>query len=361
LIWRAAAALARCLPAEAAHNAAVQTLRLNLGPRPALPTLPVTTSGLAFANPLGLAAGFDKDANCVNGALRLGFGHVEVGTITPLAQPGNPCPRVFRLNDDGAVINRYGFNGKGMKAARHNLERAAVRQGILGVNVGANKESKDPIQDYHLAVAHLAACADYVTLNISSPNTPGLRDLQADQLLGHLLAAGRSGMAEAGVKKPLFLKMAPDLTPAEIDSVVARCGAEGVDGIIATNTTISRPAGLVSAQAHEAGGLSGQPLFEMATDVLARVVAGAGNKLSVIGVGGVATGWQAYAKILVGADLVQLYTGLALRGPELPQIILRDLIKLLSRDGCTSLAEVRGQLPDAQAAINHAFRLAQST
>jgi dihydroorotate dehydrogenase len=359
-MWRLAAALARCLPAEAAHLAAVQTLRFNLGPKPHLPAMPLTAAGLSFANPLGLGAGFDKDAACFNGAMQLGFGHVEVGTITPLPQPGNPRPRVFRLRQDGAVINRYGFNGNGMQAAARNIATAAKRDGILGINVGANKASDDPIRDYHLAVAHLAGLADYVTLNISSPNTPGLRDLQADKLLQHLLAAGRSGMAESGVARPLFLKMAPDLAVADIRIVVERCLADGVDGIIATNTTISRPDDLVSAAAGQAGGLSGLPLFEMATSVLAEVATMAQGKLAIVGVGGVASGWQAYAKILVGADLVQIYTGLALAGPGLPQKIMRDLAQLLTRDGCADVGAAKGQIPNAQKAISHALRLAQT-
>ncbi|MEL0076711.1 MAG: quinone-dependent dihydroorotate dehydrogenase [Alphaproteobacteria bacterium] len=359
-MWRLAAAVARYLPAEAAHRAAVQTLRYNLGPRAQIPDLPVSVAGLSFANPLGLAAGFDKDAACFDGAMRLGFGHVEVGTITPLPQPGNPRPRVFRLRQDAAVINRYGFNGKGMEAAARNLAKKATRRGVLGVNVGANKTSKDPIRDYHEAVARLAGFADYVTLNISSPNTPGLRDLQAGEILPHLLAAGRSGLAESGAAVPLFLKMAPDLEPAEIRAVVERCIDEGVDGIIATNTTISRPSGLRSVAASESGGLSGAPLFELATSVLADVAKIAEGRLALLGVGGVSTGWQAYAKILVGADLVQLYTGLALHGPELPAIILRDLEMLLALDGCASLLEAKGQIKDPQKAISHALHLAQS-
>ncbi|MDB2324192.1 quinone-dependent dihydroorotate dehydrogenase [Alphaproteobacteria bacterium] len=364
-MWRAAAALARCLPGEAAHIAAVQTLRFNIGPKPTTPSLPVKVVGLDFDNPLGLAAGFDKNAECYAGAMRLGFGHVEVGTITPLAQAGNARPRVFRLPEDGAVINRYGFNGKGMEVAAKHLatgrpKTGDITKGVLGVNVGANKTSPDPIADYHMAVARLASLADYVTLNISSPNTPGLRDLQADQMLQKLLAAGRSGMAESGTQIPLFLKMAPDLAAVDIGALVDRCASEGVDGIIATNTTISRPENLRSAAAKEHGGLSGMPLFEMSTKVLAEVCTTAQGQMAVIGVGGVASGWQAYAKILVGADLVQLYSGLALQGPLLPQQILAELAVLLARDGCADLAAVKGQIPDAKKAISHSLLLAQN-
>ncbi len=359
-MWRAAAALARCLPAEAAHRAAVRTLQLNIGPKPDVPSLPLTVAGMRFDNPLGLAAGFDKNAECFSGAMRLGFGHVEIGTVTPLPQPGNPRPRVFRLPANEAVINRYGFNGNGIEYAARNLAAKQHRPAILGGNVGANKTSADPIEDYHVAVARLAAFADYITLNISSPNTPGLRDLQADQLLQHLLAAGRSGLAESGKKIPLFLKMAPDLEISEIRKIIACCIDHNVDGIIATNTTVARPKGLASPVACEQGGLSGAPLFAMSTAVLAEVASLAKDQLTVIGVGGVASGWQAYAKLLVGADLVQLYTGLALDGPGLPATILFELKLLLECDGCADVATASGKIPNARDAINHSLHLAQS-
>ena len=365
MIWRAAAGLARLLPPEAAHRAAVETLRRGIGPAPVLADLPVDVAGLAFRNPLGLAAGFDKDAACPDGALRLGFGHVELGTITPLAQPGNPRPRVFRLPQDQAVINRYGFNSRGMAAAESRLAaRAAAsvrRSGIVGINVGANKTSTDPTDDYRIAVARLARFADYITLNISSPNTPGLRTLQAGDNLRRTIAAGRDGMAAAQVACPLFVKLAPDLEEGDLDAICAIAVEEGVDGLIATNTTVSRPDTLRSADAGEAGGLSGAPLFEMSTHVLA----GIARRLpadgpALVGVGGVASGWQAYAKILVGASLVQLYSALALAGPELPGRVVRELAVLLEADGHSSIAAARGSVPDPRAAIQHALRLAQN-
>lgn len=359
-MWPLLAGAARLLPPEAAHNAAVKTLAMGIGPKPDLPQFPVEIAGLTFSNPIGLAAGFDKNAACYKGALQLGFGHVEVGTITPKPQPGNPKPRVFRLREDGAVINRYGFNGNGMRAAARNLARVRDHVGILGVNVGANKTSLSPDDDYRIAVSHLAQYADYVTLNISSPNTPGLRDLQAAKALKNLLVAGSEGMALAGVARPLFLKMAPDLSAAEIDAIVDGCCAGGVAGVIATNTTISRPNALRNAAAGETGGLSGQPLFEMSTHVLARVAAQAKGRLAIIGVGGVASGWQAYAKLLVGADLVQLYSGLALEGPTLPGRIMRELADLMARDGVKNVAEITGQITDPSKAIAHASLLAQS-
>ena len=365
MIWRVAAGLARLLPPEAAHRAAVQTLRRNIGPAPDLADLPVDVAGLNFRNPLGLAAGFDKDAACPDGALRLGFGHVELGTITPLPQPGNPRPRVFRLPQDNAVINRYGFNSRGMAAAEARLEARAAgatrHAGIVGVNVGANKTSAEPTDDYRVAVARLARFADYITLNISSPNTPGLRTLQAGDNLRRTIAAGRDGMAAAGVVRPLFVKLAPDLEEGDIDTICAIAQEEAIDGLIATNTTISRPDTLCSAHAGEAGGLSGAPLFEMSTHVLAgmarRLPAGGP---ALIGVGGVAGGWQAYAKILVGASLVQLYSALALAGPDLPGQVVRELAALLAADGHGSVAAARGTMPDPAAAIQHALRLAQS-
>ena len=362
-MWHLLARLARRLPAEAAHQLAVETLRWQLGPRPAIDAglidLAVTLGGITFPNPIGLAAGFDKNAACYHGALRLGFGHVEVGTITPLSQAGNPRPRVFRLAEDRAVINRYGFNGKGMAAAAQNLRRRQRDAGVVGVNVGANKTSEDPIADYRHAVAALAGLADYITLNISSPNTPGLRDLQTAQHLRSLLLAARAGLDDAKVTRPLFLKIAPDLHDQDLAAIVETAVSSGVCAIIATNTTITRPSGLASHHASETGGLSGAPLFAPATDILARVVTHAKGRLGVVGAGGVASGWQAYAKILVGADLVQLYTGLALNGPELPAQILQELVILMQADGVNNLAEAKGNVPHATKAIQHAIRLSQ--
>ena len=368
-MWRMLAKLAQCLPAEAAHRAAVATLHHNLGPRPAplasKARLGVTLAGLDFANPLGLAAGFDKNAACFNGAMQLGFGHVEVGTITPQPQPGNPKPRVFRLPDHKAVINRYGFNSLGMEAAARNLQQmAAARTGILGVNVGANKTSPAPIDDYRHAVARLARYADYITLNISSPNTPGLRNLQTKQHLADLLAAGRAGLDEAGrdpdfPAKPIFLKIAPDLHHADLVAIVESCVEAGVSGIIATNTTLARPDYLDGAYAAEAGGLSGAPLFEAATAILADVSRISDRRLGLIGAGGVSHGWQAYAKILVGADLVQLYSGLALEGPDLPGRILHQLAAMMDADGVEAPDQIKGQIPDPAAAIKYAKGLCE--
>ena len=372
MMWSLLAKLARHLPAEAAHRVAVAALHYNLGPRPAQcqsqADLTVKLAGLEFANPLGLAAGFDKNATCFNGAMGLGFSHVEVGTITCKPQPGNPKPRVFRLPEENAVINRYGFNSHGMNTVAENLYgTASKRAGILGVNVGANKTSNDPIDDYRQAVATLAPYADYITLNISSPNTPGLRNLQTKQHLADLLMAGFAGCREAGFepacgsvglrKKPIFLKIAPDLQHGDLATIVDSCVEAGVSGIIATNTTISRPTGLNGVHAGEAGGLSGGPLFAASTGILAKVASLSQNRLGLIGVGGVSKAWQAYAKILVGADMLQLYTGLALEGPCLPNRILHELSHMLEADGATRIDEIKGQIVDTAAAIKHAMDL----
>ncbi len=362
-MWQVLSKAAQWLPAEAAHRLAVVTLQHNLVPRPPLiksqANLHVRLAGLEFDNPLGLAAGFDKNAACFNGAMSLGFGHVEVGTITPLPQLGNPKPRVFRLPEDKAVINRYGFNNLGMEAAADNLTAtASQRAGILGVNVGANKTSMDPIDDYRQAVKRLAQFADYITLNISSPNTPGLRDLQTQQHLDDLLASGLKGLKEAGFEaKPIFLKIAPDLNHGDLAIIVESCVEAGVSGIIATNTTLARPNFLNGVHAGQAGGLSGAPLFKAATGVLADVAKLSENRLGLIGAGGVINAWQAYAKILVGADLVQLYTGLALGGPKMPGRILRQLAAMMDADGVATIDKIKGQLHDPSVAIKYSIAL----
>lgn len=300
------------------------------------PDLPVTVAGLAFPNPLGLAAGADKDGRAIAGFFGLGFGAVEIGTLTPLPQAGNPKPRLFRLVEDRAVINRMGFNNGGLTAA---LPRAgaARRRGMLGINVGANKDATDRIADYEAGVAASAPIADYVTINISSPNTPGLRDLQHGPALTDLLT--RSAAARGTT--PLFLKVAPDQDPAQIDEI-ARAAIEcGIDALIVGNTTISRPT-LASSNAGETGGLSGAPLASLAADRLRNFRTATGGRLPIIAVGGIDSGAEAYARIRAGASLVQLYTGLVYGGPTLPARILRDLAALLARGGFGSVAEAIG-------------------
>ncbi len=344
MIWTAASALARHLPGEAAHRLAVNCLKLGIAPKQDNDhfgeVLRCRVAGLDFPNPLGLAAGFDKNAEAIAGALRLGFGFAEVGTITPKPQPGNPKPRVFRLPEDGAVINRYGFNNNGMEAAA--LRLAAYRKnptrGILGVNIGANKDAVDRVADYHLTASHLSAYADYLTVNVSSPNTPGLRGLQEPQFLKDVIRAALSGMAEAGVQKPLMLKIAPDLDQDGLIAALDTAQAEGCSGIIIANTTISRPQGLHHPSQHETGGLSGRPLFDLSNRMLHQAalhLAAEKKPLPIIAVGGVASAKDALIKLRLGASLVQIYTSLALQGPLLPQRILSDLADEFSKAGTT--------------------------
>jgi dihydroorotate dehydrogenase len=328
------------IDAERAHGVTIDMLAAwgaigtPLAARP--PSLPVTVAGLAFPNPLGLAAGADKDGRAIAGFLGLGFGCVEIGTLTPLPQPGNPKPRLFRLAEDGAVINRMGFNNRGLAAALPRA-KAAKRAGILGINVGANKDATDRIADYDAGVATAAPVADYVTINISSPNTPGLRDLQHGPALAELLAR----TAAARGKTPLFLKVAPDQGPAQIDEIAKAAIDAGIDALIVGNTTVSRPA-LRSPNAHEQGGLSGAPLAGLAVRRLRDFRAATGGKLALVAVGGIDSGAEAYARIRAGASLVQLYTGLVYSGPGLPRRILRDLRVLLNRDGFASVEEAIG-------------------
>jgi dihydroorotate dehydrogenase len=299
--------------------------------------------GLTFANPLGLAAGFDKDARVVAATLGLGFGFVEVGSVTPRPQPGNPKPRIFRLPEDGAVINRLGFNNAGMEAARTRLaafrKRGWVR-GPVGINLGKNKDSADAAGDYVLGAAALSPLADYLVVNVSSPNTPGLRALQGraelEDLLGRVLAA----LPEPA--PPLLVKIAPDLTAEDKADIAAVALSLGISGLIATNTTIARPAGLKGAARSEAGGLSGRPLFGPSTAVLGDLYRLTEGKIPLIGVGGIASGADAYRKIRAGASLVQLYTGLVYGGPALVGRIKTELARLLREDGFASVSAAVG-------------------
>ena len=340
------AALRRLDP-ETSHTLGIRAIRAGLGPRqdgPDDPVLAIELAGLRLPNCLGLAAGFDKHAEVPAALLAAGFGFVECGTVTPLPQQGNPRPRMFRLPEDGAVINRYGFNSLGLEAFAANLARRRAG-GVVGANIGANKDSVDRAADYVAGLQRLWPLADYFTANISSPNTPGLRDLQArgalDELLGRLAEARRT-LAETSGQRPLFLKVAPDLGEADIDDICASVMANGLDGIIAGNTTLSRPEGLSSAFRAEPGGLSGAPLFELSTRVLRQFHERTGGRLALIGCGGVGSGADAYAKIRAGASAVQLYTLLALRSPSLIGQIKRDLAARLRADGFTTVAEAVG-------------------
>jgi dihydroorotate dehydrogenase len=339
------ARLLRRLPPEAAHRATLRLVRasapLRLQSAPDDARFSVEAFGRTFPNPIGLAAGFDKDAEIPDAMLKLGFGFVECGTVTPLPQSGNPRPRLFRLSQDRAVINRMGFNNHGMGAAAARLARRQ-RRGIVGINIGANKESGDRISDYRRCFARLAPLADYVILNVSSPNTPGLRALQNREELERLLDALREERERIGGAVPLLLKIAPDLEAGAVEDIAALALSFDLQGIIATNTTIARPPDLRSEYASEAGGLSGAPLFGPSTEILKRLRRCVGNKLVLIGAGGVGSGAEAYAKIRAGASLVQLYTALVFEGPGLVSRIKQQLLSLLIRDGFSVVTQAIG-------------------
>ncbi|HEY8949701.1 MAG TPA: quinone-dependent dihydroorotate dehydrogenase [Rhizomicrobium sp.] len=338
------AAALRLLPPETAHKA---TLRLLEKAAPLLPAaraddprLALTALGMNFPNPVGLAAGFDKDADVPDAMLKFGFGFVECGSVTPRQQAGNPQPRLFRLRADRAVINRMGFNNGGMDAMAAKLARRAKR-GIVGINIGANKDSTDRIADYELCFATLSPFASYITANISSPNTPGLRGLQNKDELKKLLETLTNARARTSYL-PILLKIAPDVTPEALDDIADVTLASGIEGIIATNTTIARPPWLKSAKASESGGLSGAPLMAPSTAILKTLRQRVGARLTLVGVGGIASGADAYAKIRAGASLVQFYTALAYSGPGLVTRIKRDLLACLSRDGFSSIVDAIG-------------------
>ncbi|OEI82371.1 quinone-dependent dihydroorotate dehydrogenase [Brucella sp. BO3] len=333
--------------AEQAHGLSIAGLKTGIVTcrTPEDPALSVKVAGLKFPNPLGMAAGYDKNAEVPDALLKLGFGFAEVGTLTPRPQSGNPRPRIFRLVDDKAVINRLGFNNEGHEAAFKRLSRRAGKSGIVGVNIGANKDAEDRIADYVAGIRRFYQLARYFTVNISSPNTPGLRNLQAREALHELLSRVLEARDEEGkmctLKRPVFLKIAPDLTDEELDDIAAEADAQKLDGIIVSNTTLSR-SGLKNVEnSNETGGLSGAPLFERSTVVLARMRERVGPDMPLIGVGGIDSAETALAKIKAGADLVQLYTGLIYRGPGLPGEILRGLSTAIKHEGVSSIAELR--------------------
>lgn len=338
----------RMLPAETAHGLAVQALSLGLGPMDSRipdPVLRVHAMGMDFPNPVGIAAGFDKDARAPDALLTLGFGFTEAGTVTPLAQSGNPKPRMFRLAQDKAVINRLGFNNQGLDAFCARLEKRQNQPGIVGANIGANKDSDDRIADYVTGLERVGPLASYVTVNISSPNTPGLRDLQARDALRTLagrVQAARDALPKDGSPLPLILKIAPDLAEDDIVDAVEVAIASGFQGMIVSNTTIARPDSLRSANKSEAGGLSGEPLFAPSTQALRIAARTSKGALTLIGAGGVSSGETAYAKIRAGASLVQLYTAFGYEGPRLVSHIKRELAALLRRDGFQTVGDAVG-------------------
>jgi len=333
----------RALDPEDAHGWAIRGLKLGLGPAASRddPILAGTLAGLPIPNVVGLAPGFDKDAEVFGPMLRAGFGFVECGTVTPRPQAGNPRPRLFRLSEDRAVINRMGFNNQGLEAFAARLARRGP--GVVGANIGANKDSEDRIGDYVTGLRRLWGLASYFTINISSPNTPGLRALQTKQALEELLGrlAEVRDALPAVERVPMFLKVAPDLEAGEVETIVETSFAHGLAGIMVSNTTVSRPP-LRSPLRDEAGGLSGAPLNALSTRVLGEFAQAAAGRLALVGVGGIGSGAEAYAKLRAGACVVQLYSALVFEGPGLVTRIKRDLAARLRADGFKSVSDAIG-------------------
>ena len=340
--------LLRWLDAEDAHRLAVQGLKFLPAMRPHAddPKLAVRAFGLNFPNPIGMAAGFDKNAEVPDALLRLGFGFVEVGTVTPRPQSGNPRPRLFRLERDEAVINRMGFNNDGSDRVLRRLASRAQLAGIIGVNIGANKDSPDRVADYVRLIEAFAPVASYFTVNVSSPNTPGLRTMQQAHILDDLLAKvidARERMREKAGGSPVLLKIAPDLSLAELDEVVHVARSRRVDGMIVANTTVARPQSLrEEMRAREQGGLSGRPLFRLSTRMVAETYVRVEGAFPLIGVGGIDSGGAALTKIRAGASLIQLYSSLIYKGLGLVEDIKRDLASTLLRTGREQLSEIVG-------------------
>ena len=341
--------LLRKLPAENAHKLTIKALGGGLGPKfraSISSNLAINVGGLNLPNPVGLAAGFDKDCEVSTPMLAAGFGFVECGTVTPLPQHGNSKPRLFRLVEDKAVINRMGFNNAGLNKFKNNLEKRKLKNGLVGANLGANKNSKNRVEDYAIGLKSLWGLSDYFTINISSPNTPGLRDLQNENAMEELL--GRVSEVRAQLtgdrpSYPIFLKVAPDLGLGEIERIVEQSRSYGINAIIVSNTTLARPSSLKSKYKIEKGGLSGQPLFDLSTEILRQFYAAAKGKIDLIGVGGVSNGLQAYEKIRAGASAVQIYSALVYEGPGLVNAINTDLLLRLKADGFKSIAEAVGK------------------
>ena len=343
--------LLRLLDPETAHGAAIWALKHGFVRGSADPDDPILSTqvwNLAFSNPIGLAAGFDKDAEAIDPMLAFGFGFVEAGTVTPLPQPGNPKPRLFRLDEDEGVINRFGFNSKGLAAFAARLAERRRRQpsGIVGANVGKNRDATDAAGDYVTGIEAVCGFADYLVCNLSSPNTPGLRGLQAraqiEELITRVLDARRRAAPDSSRLPPLLAKVGPDLDERQLRDIAEVALATGIDGLIVGNTTVDRPTGLRSRHRHQAGGLSGPPLMGKATRCLSDMYRFTEGRLPIIGCGGVATGADAYAKIRAGASLVQLYSALVFHGPELVGRIKRELAERLRAEGFKAVSDAVG-------------------
>lgn len=328
------------LDAERAHRLTIESLKLSPLKRPQKAgPLAVDVAGLSFPNPVGMAAGFDKDGEVPDAVLGLGFGFTEIGSLTPRPQAGNPKPRLFRLPRDRAVINRMGFNNGGLPAALPRLEKRRGKRGIVGINIGANKDSDDRIGDYAVMARAVAPFASYLAINVSSPNTPGLRALQDPEALGALIDGVQDAAGDNA--PPIFLKVAPDLQPADVDDIATLAIAKQLGGLIVSNTTIERPA-LESRAAGEAGGLSGAPLRDLAQQRVRDFYAATGGAVPLIGVGGIGSAEDAWARIRAGASLVQLYSAMVYEGPGLARHIVAGLERLMKRDGFTAIAEAVG-------------------
>jgi dihydroorotate dehydrogenase len=339
------------LDAELAHHLGINAVKHGLSPyyeNNTIPSLHTNICGLNFPNPVGLAAGLDKQAEAITGMFGFGFGSIELGSITPHPQPGNPKPRLFRIEKAEAIINRFGFNSDGFEVCRSRIAAYRTKntnkppQGILGINIGKNKDSTDATPDYTAGISTFAPYADYLTINISSPNTPGLRDLQGREAMNSLLHQVMSARNNATRKPPVFVKIAPDLDESQMHDIAETALFSGIDGLIIGNTTLTRPGNIPPQLANKAGGLSGKPLFELSTKILARMYRLTNGKIPLIGCGGIASGTDAYTKICAGASLVQLYSALIYQGPSLIPRINRELATLLERDGFTSVAQAVG-------------------
>lgn len=350
-LYRTLRPLLFLLDPETAHGLTLKAMKAGLAPRYASaadPVLETTLWGLKFPNPVGLAAGFDKNAEIIGPAFHLGFGFVEAGTVTPKPQEGNPRPRVFRDARSRAVINRMGFPGEGMAVFKSNLEKFLGHHdrphGVLGINIGMNKNQKEPAKDYAILIRMLGPLADYLTVNISSPNTPGLRDLQKREPLLDLLGTLKDERRKAcgNHPPPLLVKLAPDLDEAQQEELAQTLLDAEIEGAILTNTTLERPAALGKSFAQEKGGLSGTPLKDKSTQVISNFSRITGGRLPIIGLGGISTGRDAYDKIRAGASLVQLYTGLVFRGPSVAHSVNEELARLLKADGFSNVAQAVG-------------------
>ena len=341
------------LEAEKAHHLANSVLRSGLYPwcdyRQDYSNLHQTIAGISFKNPIGLAAGFDKNAECISALWKAGFGFLEVGTVTPQPQQGNPKPRIFRLEEDKAIINRLGFNNKGKNAFMLNLkhcQQLSENKTIFGINIGKNKTTEDPAEDYLHLLHEVYNLSAYITINISSPNTPGLRALQGSEALDSLLSQISKLRNQLGVEHkkltPLFLKIAPDVSTEELRDICALTLQYRLDGLIITNTTLSRPANLQSAHKTEAGGLSGRPLFSLSTETLRQAYRFTEGKIPLIGVGGISSAQDAWEKIAAGASLVQIYSALIYQGLEMVPRVIKQLSQKVEREGFSNISEVIG-------------------